>query len=271
MEISSLRMNDRKTTPLPKRKRRFFVWQSFPPPPFSAMMVFEPRFSVQASFISKSVIEFLPEKNRSCPQHLEETPMRAFIRPVVTSLSIACLAVLLPAGGAFAQGKMAPAPGKMAPAPAAAPAQPQLKQMALTDKQVDGAVAASKEMDPITAKLQPNAKPDPKVIAQLEGVAKKNGFASYQEYNTVMDNIGLVFNGVDPATKKYVGTEAVIKSEIAEVQADKKMSPKDKKAALDDLNASLKEPGPEVQNKGNIDLVVKNYDKLTPIMGDNQN
>jgi hypothetical protein len=194
--------------------------------------------------------------------------MRAFTRPVVTSLSIACLAAVLavlPWSGVLAQGKMAPAPA------AAPPAQPQLKQMALTEKQVDGAVTASKEMDPITAKLQPNAKPDPKVIAQLEGVAKKNGFASYQEYNSVMDNISLVFNGVDPATKKYVGAEAVIKSEIAQVQADKKMSPKDKKQALDDLNAALKEPAPEVQNKGNIDLVVKSYDKLTPIMGDSQN
>ena len=205
--------------------------------------------------------------------------MRAFLRPVVTSLSIACLAAVLaalPSGGAFAQGKMAPAPaqgGKMAPAPAAPPAaqQPQLRQIALTEKQIDGAVAASKEMDPITAKLQPNAKPDPKVIAQLEAVAKKNGFASYDEYNVVMDNIGVVFNGIDPAAKKYVGAEAVLKAEIAQVQADKKMSPKDKKQALDDLNMALKEPAPEIQNKGNIDLVVKNYDKLSPIMGDSQN
>jgi hypothetical protein len=202
--------------------------------------------------------------------------MRAFLRPVVTSLSIACLAAVLavlPGSSAFAQGKMAPAQGgKMAPAPAAAPspAQQQLKQIALTEKQVDGVVAASKEMDAITAKLQPNAKPDAKVIAQLEAVAKKNGFASYDEYNNVMDNIGLVFAGIDPASKKYVGAEAVIKSEIAQVQADKKMSPKDKKQALDDLNMALKDPGPEVQNKGNIDLVAKNYDKLSPIMGENQ-
>ena len=202
--------------------------------------------------------------------------MRALLRPVVTSLSIACLAAVLavlPGSGAFAQGKMAPAQGgKMVPAPAAAPppAQQQLKQIALTEKQVDGVVAASKEMDTITAKLQPNAKPDAKVIAQLEAVAKKNGFASYDEYNNVMDNIGLVFAGIDPASKRYVGAEAVIKSEIAQVQADKKMSPKDKKQALDDLNMALKDPGPEVQNKGNIDLVAKNYDKLSPIMGENQ-
>jgi len=202
--------------------------------------------------------------------------MRALIRPVVMSLSIACLAALLavlPASLALAQGKMAPAQGKMAPAQAAPPpgAAPQLKQMALTDKQIDSAVAASKDMDPITAKLQPNAKPDPKVIAQLEAAAKKNGFASYDEYNTVMDNIGLVFGGIDPATKKYVGPETVIKSQIAQVQGDKKMSPKDKKQALDDLNAALKEPAPEIQNKGNIDLVVKNYDKLAAIMGEDQN
>src|SRR6201995_2669624 len=165
--------------------------------------------------------------------------MRAFIRPAVTSLSIACLAAalaVLPAGGALAQGKMAPAPAAAPPAQ-----QPQLKQMELTEKQVDGAVAASTEMDPITAKLQPNAKPDPKVIAQLEGVAKKNGFASYDEYNNVMDNIGLVFAGIDSNTKKYVGVEAVTKAQIAEIQADKKMSPKAKKAALEDLNMALRE------------------------------
>ena len=195
--------------------------------------------------------------------------MRALIRPVVMSLSIACLAALLaalPASFALAQGKMAPA--QAAPPPGQ---QPQLKLMALTEKQIDSAVTASKEMDPITAKLQPNAKPDPKVITQLEGVAKKNGFASYDEYNNVMDNIGLVFGGIDPATKKYVGPETVIKSQIAQVQGDKKMSPKDKKQALDDLNAALKEPAPEIQNKDNIDLVVKNYDKLAAIMGEDQN
>jgi hypothetical protein len=202
--------------------------------------------------------------------------MRAFIRPAAASLSIACLAVLfavLTAGGALAQGKMAPPPaGKMAPPPAAAPSgPPQLKQVALTEKQVDGVISAQKDMDAITMKLQPNAKPDPKVIAQLDGVAKKNGFASYDEYNVVMDNIGLVFSGIDPASKKYVGSEAVIKAEIAQVQADKKMSAKDKKQALDDLNAALKEPSPEIQNKGNIDLVIKNYDKLAPLMGDSQN
>src|SRR5262249_33167510 len=146
-----------------------------------------------------------------------------------------------------------------------------LKQIALTDKQIDGVLAAQKDMDAITEKLPENTAPDQKVLAQLDGVAKKYGFASYDEYNNVVDNISLVLGGFDPATKKYVGPEAVIKAQIAQLEADKKMSAKDKKEALGELNDALKTPAPAVQNKGNIDLVGKYYDKLIAALGDDQN
>jgi len=201
--------------------------------------------------------------------------MREIVHPVFAALSVACLAVSITAAstsGAFAQAKqqqMAPAakqPAQAAPPAQAEQAQP-IKQIALTDKQVDGALAAAKEMDPITAKLPEDAKPDPKIVAQLEGIAKKNGFASYDEYNGVVDNISLVLGGFDPQTKNYVGPEAVLKAQIAQVQADKKMSAKDKKEALADLNEALKSPPPAVENKGNIDLVTKSYDKLMEEFG----
>jgi hypothetical protein len=51
------------------------------------------------------------------------------------------------------------------------------------------------------------------------------------------------------------------------VTADKKMSAKDKKEALADLNEALKQPQPAVQNKGNIDIVLKYYDKLSEALG----
>ena len=194
--------------------------------------------------------------------------MRLFLRPLAAALNIACLAVamaILSTGDALAQAKQ-----QMAPAQAAPPQQPALKQMALTEKQIQGVLAAQKDMDAITEKLPDNAKPDAKVTAQLEAVAKKNGFASYAEYNNVVENIGLVLGGFDPATKKYVGSEAVIKAQIAQVEADKKMSPKDKKEALADLNDALKAPAPAIENKGNIDLVAKNYDKLAEALGDDQ-
>jgi hypothetical protein len=193
--------------------------------------------------------------------------MRVFIRPAITALSIACLAASFAASSntaALAQAKPAPAPAAQDAAP------PPIKQMALTDKQIEGVLAAAKDMEAATAKLPENQQPDAKAMAQLDGVAKKNGFASFDEYSDVTDNIGLVMAGIDPATKKYVGNDAVIKSQIAEVNADKKMSAKDKKDALEDLNDALKNPAPAIQNKGNIDLVVKSYDKLAASMGSDQ-
>ena len=198
--------------------------------------------------------------------------MPALLRPALTALGVACLVSatsLVSSGAAFAQAKQQPAPAQQAaPAPAQAPA---LKQIALTDKQLDGVLAAQKDMDAITEKLPENTAPDAKVIAQLDGVAKKHGFASYDDYNNVVDNISLVLGGFDPTTKKYVGNNAVIKSQIAQVEADKKMPAKDKKEALDELNQALKSPAPAIENKGNIDLVGKYYDKLVAALGDDQN
>ena len=194
--------------------------------------------------------------------------MREFIRPVAAALSIACLAAsmaVISSTDVLAQAKP-----QMAPAQAAPQQPPPVKQMALTDKQIQGVLAASKDMDAITAKMPANGQPDAKMMAQINAVAKKNGFASADEYNDVTDNIGLVMQGIDPATKKYVGNEAVLKAQIAQIQADKKMSPKDKKEALDDLNESLKSPAPAIQNKGNIDLVLKNYDQLAASMATDQ-
>jgi len=195
--------------------------------------------------------------------------MPALLRPALTAFGVACLvsaASLASSGAAFAQAKQA------APAPQAALAPaPTLKQIALTDKQLDGVLAAQKDMDAITEKLPENTAPDQKVMGQLDAVAKKHGFASYDDYNNVVDNVSLVLGGFDPATKKYVGTEAVIKAQIAQIQADKKMPAKDKKEALDELNEALKTPAPQVENKGNIDLVGKYYDKLVAALGDDQN
>jgi hypothetical protein len=201
--------------------------------------------------------------------------MREIFRPAVCALSVACLALAMSAVSntdAMAQAKQAPpkqsAPAQAAPPPAAEA--PAIKQIALTEKQIQGVLAASKDVDAITDKIPDNAKPDPKVDAQLDAVAKKNGFASYDEYNSVVDNISLVLGGFDPATKKFVGAETVLKAQIAQIQADKKMPAKDKKEALADLNEALKTPPPAIENKGNIDLVAKYYDKLAEALGEGE-
>ncbi len=199
--------------------------------------------------------------------------MRTFIPTRRAALTIACLAMttaLVSGGNAFAQAKdapkaAAPAAAPAAPPPAAAQQQvPELKQMALTDKQIEGVLAAQKELDAITDKIPEGQadKPDPKVQAQLDTVAKKYGFASYDNYSDVVDNISLVLSGIDPKTKAFTQPPEALKKQIAAIQADTKMPAKDKKAALDDMNEAVKNT-PNVQFPDNVALVTKNYEKLS--------
>ena len=91
--------------------------------------------------------------------------MRDLLRPLAFALSVVCVSAavaLSSTGGALAQAKQAPA-SQMAPAPGAPPA---LKQIALTEKQVEGVLAAAKDMDAITDKLPENVKPDAKTAAR---------------------------------------------------------------------------------------------------------
>ena len=180
--------------------------------------------------------------------------MRQFFRSILTALSIACLAA------SFGTLSLHPALAQIGNPM-------QLKQIALTQKQIDDVLASQKDMDAITHKLRRNAPPSSQVMAKLDDVAKKHDFASFDEYNTVIGNISIVMDGVDPQNKKYIGSEAGLKQQVEEVKTSKKMSAADKKKALAELNFALKFKDPEVQNKGNIDLVIQNYDKIEAELG----
>ncbi len=185
---------------------------------------------------------------------------------MLAGLGFTASVIVIPGHAAFAQ-TQTQAPADASPrsnGPASSDSDQQLHQVTLTDKKIEGVLASQKEFDAIAEKLPETApeKPDPKVTAQFEAVAKKYGFASYAEYNDVVDTIGLVLGGFDPATKKYVGADNVIRGQIAAVEADKSIPDEDRKQALEQLNDALKAPVPPVENKANIEVVAKYYDKL---------
>ncbi len=180
--------------------------------------------------------------------------MRQFFHSVPTALSIACFAA------SFGTLSLHPALAQIG-------SPMQMKQIALTQKQIDDAIASQKDVEAVTQGVPRNAPPNSKVIAKLDGVAKKHGFAGFDEYNTVIGNISIVMDGIDPQTKKYIGSDAGLKQQVEEVKANKQMSAANKKKALADLDVSRKFPDPEVQNKGNIDLVIQNYDKIDAALG----
>lgn len=202
--------------------------------------------------------------------------MRVAVRSPIAALTVAAAFVLASAtfsGPAFAQAKQQPAPAKQAPAKEAAPAPaPEAKQMALTDKQIESVLAAQKDIDALGSEhMKPGAKAAPtNMTGKLNDVAKKHGFADYADFAIVQNNIELVMSGFDPKTKTYIGPEAVIKQQITEIQADKKMPAAEKKEALADLNQALKTPPPALEYKANIELVAKYYDKLAAMMQDDE-
>jgi hypothetical protein len=149
--------------------------------------------------------------------------------------------------------------------PSAATAQ-EAKQIKLTDKHIQGFTAASKDMAKLYAGANPD-KPDPKVEAQAAAIAKKAGFASLDEYDDASMNISMIFSGIDPQTKKFTEPPEQIKNEIASLKADKSVPEAEKKEDLAQLEASLKTAKP-IRFKENIALVLKYYDKLAPLMQD---
>lgn len=207
--------------------------------------------------------------------------MRIAVRSPIAAFTLAATCLLGAAAlsdAALAQAKQQPAPAKQAPAkqaPAkeAAPAPaPEAKQVALTEKQIESVLASQKDFDALGDQdaPKPGAKGAPNMLGKLDEVAKKYGFANYADYATVQSNIDLVMSGFDPKTKTYVGPEAVLKQQLAEIQADKKMPAAEKKEALAEINAALKSPPPALEYKANIELVGKYYDKLAAMMKDDE-
>ena len=138
------------------------------------------------------------------------------------------------------------------------------KQIKLTEKHIQGFMAASKDMAQLYDGADPD-KPDPKVEAQARAVAKKNGFASLAQYDDVSMNITMIMSGIDPQTKKFTEPPEQIKKEIAALKADKSVPEAEKKEDLAQLEAALKNARP-VQFKENIALVLKYFDQLAPFM-----
>jgi hypothetical protein len=142
-----------------------------------------------------------------------------------------------------------------------------VNQIKLTEKHVEGFISAQKDMAAVTEKMQGTAsdKPDPKIQAELEAIAKKHGFKDFADYDDVAANISMIMAGIDPQTKAFMEPAAAIKKEIEEVQADKSIPEKEKKQMLEELNEALKTAAP-VQYPGNIDLVKKNFDKIESVL-----
>lgn len=148
---------------------------------------------------------------------------------------------------------------------AAEPDEVELDQIQLTAGQIDAYIAAQTGIKPIVAKLKGNAQPSRQMLTQMEAIAKKAGFKDFDDFANVESNIGLVFSGIDPQSKTFAEADVLINQEIAKVNADKNLPAAEKKEALQELQEALKS-APKLKYPANAELVIKNYDRLKPLM-----
>src|SRR5436309_12085344 len=141
----------------------------------------------------------------------------------------------------------------------------EVKQIKLTDKHIQGFMAAYEDIAKLYDGANSDKPEDPKVEAQAAAVAKKNGFASLDEYDDASMNIAMIMSGIDPQTKKFTEPPEQIKKEIAALKADKSVPEAEKREGLAQLEAALKIAKP-IQFKENIAPALKYIDPLVPLM-----
>ena len=151
--------------------------------------------------------------------------------------------------------------------PPAMAAEEPFKQLKLSEKMVQGFIAAQQDLAELAKKNPPapTDKPDPKIQAELEAIAKKHGFASFAEFDDVAFNISFVMGGIDPQTGTYTDQISLIKKEIEDVKADKSVPDDQKKQMLTDLEEALKNT-PPLQFPENVDLVKKYRDQIAKVL-----
>ena len=154
--------------------------------------------------------------------------------------------------------------------PGVATAQEWPKQIKLTEQHIRAFLATTNEMAKLVSgadlKELAETDPDPKVQAQAELVAKKNGFASLAEFSDVSENIFVIFMGIDPQNKFHEQAE-LIKQSISVLKTDNSVPEEEKKVRLAMLEEALQKVKP-IRFKDNISLVRTYHDKLPPLTKD---
>lgn len=180
------------------------------------------------------------------------------MRVSVTKWAIIVTGIAIGLGTAQAQDSAAPpaaAPTEQGAPDANAPATDDVKQIKLTDQQVQHFISAQADLAAIASKIQAAGdKPDPALQAELEGIATKHGFGNFAELDDVAANISIVMAGLDSNTGNFVDPVEALKKERDDVQKDSSIPDKDKKQLMDELSEAISTT-PKLQFKENVDIV----------------
>lgn len=137
-----------------------------------------------------------------------------------------------------------------------------VKQIKLTDAQVKSFISAQPDLSTVAPKLQEAGdNVAPALQTELDGIAKKHGFASFSELDDVAANISIVMAGLDSKTGEFTDPVDALKKELADVTADASIPDADKKQLIEELGEAIKST-PSLEHKENIDLVKAHREEI---------
>jgi len=142
------------------------------------------------------------------------------------------------------------------------PQEQPIKQIKLTDAQVKSFISAQPDLSTVAPKLQEAGEQvAPALQAELDGIAKKHGFANFTELDDVAANISIVMAGLDSKTGEFTDPVEALKKELADVTADASIPDADKKQLIEELGEAIRTT-PPLEHKENVDLVKAHREEI---------
>ncbi len=130
-----------------------------------------------------------------------------------------------------------------------------IKQIKLTETQVKNFISAQPDLATVAPKLQEAGDNiQPALQTELDGIAKKHGFADFNELDDVAANISIVMAGLDSKSGDFTEPVEALKKELADVTADAAIPEADKKQLVEELNEAITTT-PRLEHLENVDLV----------------
>src|SRR5215469_16015834 len=118
-------------------------------------------------------------------------------------------------------------------------AQVAVTQIKLTEKHVEGFIAAQKDMSAVVEPAMQGAvflnSTNANYQAELSSVIKKHGFKNFAEYDAVAASISLVMASIDPQTRVFTDLRTALKRELEAVNAQKDVPKSEKKKLRESL------------------------------------
>jgi hypothetical protein len=150
-------------------------------------------------------------------------------------------------------------------------AQVAVTQIKLTEKHIDGFIAAQKDMSAVVEQVMQGTvlsnSANAKYEAELRSVIKKHGFKNFAEYEAVTASIYSVMASIDPQTRVFTDLRTAIKRELVGVNSEN-VPNSEKQKLRESLILALRAARP-IQFPTNIQLVQRYYDKIETTVASN--